>query len=188
MAQDYIKRAKQKKAPAKKKNTQSRAQTQTSGADLGFKIRLILVLGLVAGFGYFLTTISGQSEQASSPTPVPDVPKKTSSLPPKPEKEKWEYMQTLPKQDVKAPSYDVEAPKGPFRLQCGSFGSQQNAEKMKAQIAFLGLESQIRKSTTSSKYPYRVILGPYERKRSAQSDRNRLKANGINTCKIYKWT
>ncbi|TKB51158.1 sporulation protein [Ferrimonas sediminicola] len=155
-------------------------------------LRLVLVLALITGFGYFLWSIQGASDDAPvqpeaeivKPQPKPK-PKPESALPEKPQ-ETWEYIETLPEKEV-----EVEVPKqqlgGPYQMQCGSFRKQGQAEEMKARIAFMGLESQVRRTQGSNGVWYRVVLGPYERKRVAESDRHTLQRGGINGCQIWLW-
>ena len=77
---------------------------------------------------------------------------------------------------------------GPYQMQCGSFREQTQAEAMKAQIAFVGFGSEIRRTDGNNGVWYRVVLGPYESKRQATADRNRLRQQGINTCQIWNWS
>ncbi|BDY06788.1 SPOR domain-containing protein [Ferrimonas sp. YFM] len=154
-------------------------------------VRLVVVLALIAGFGYFLWSIQGASDEAPEPQPATEVvkpkpqPKTEPALPEKP-KETWEYIETLPEKQV-----EVEVPKqelkGPYQMQCGSFRTRDQADAMKARIAFMGLESEIRRTEGSNGVWYRVRLGPYERKRLAESDRHALQRGGINTCQIWLW-
>ena len=78
--------------------------------------------------------------------------------------------------------------RGPFQMQCGSFRQEQQAESMKAQIAFAGFPSTVRRTEGENGVWFRVVLGPYESRRQATSDRNRLRQQGINTCQIWNWT
>jgi cell division protein FtsN len=70
-----------------------------------------------------------------------------------------------------------------YQMQCGSFRNQGDAESLKAKIAFQGLTSQVKKTGDW----YRVILGPYERKRPAEKDRHKLQRAKINGCQIWTW-
>ena len=74
-------------------------------------------------------------------------------------------------------------PSVPYQMQCGSFRNKDDAESLKANIAFQGLESNVKKTGTW----YRVILGPYERKRLAEKERHKLQRAKINGCQIWLW-
>ena len=73
-------------------------------------------------------------------------------------------------------------------MQCGSFRKEQQAQAMKAQMAFAGLIAEIRKTNGKNGVWYRVRLGPYETKRQAESDKNKLKRINIVSCGIWGWT
>ncbi len=71
-------------------------------------------------------------------------------------------------------------------MQCGSFLSPEKADSLRAQIALSGLEANV--MTTKEKDGrqwYRVVLGPYDSKRKAESDRHRLQDNGLVGCRIW---
>ncbi|MBY6187307.1 SPOR domain-containing protein [Marinobacter hydrocarbonoclasticus] len=156
----------------------------------------LVVVAMVCFFGYLLLTIQGASDRAgdtdaqppvSQPEPAtkPKPKKEEAPLPEKPE-EDWQYIDVLPNSEV-----EVEVPEqetsGPYLMQCGSFRSEDQANSMRATIAFQGLESQVRRSEGSKGVWYRVVLGPYERKRLAEKDRHTLQRGGINTCQIWLW-
>ena len=71
-----------------------------------------------------------------------------------------------------------------YLMQCGSFKIFDQADSMRAQMAFVGLEPQIRGSKSGW---YRVILGPYPSKRDAERDRHVLQRAKINSCEIWTW-
>ncbi|MBS9442760.1 cell division protein FtsN [Photorhabdus heterorhabditis] len=62
-------------------------------------------------------------------------------------------------------------------LQCGSFRNMDQAESVRARLAFAGIESQI---TTGGGW-HRVILGPYS-KSTAEKMQERLKGAGVPGC------
>ena len=95
-------------------------------------------------------------------------------------------MKDLKNKQVEEGHYEVEE-KGPYQMQCGSFRTLNQAETLKAKIAFVGIESQVRKTTGKNGTWYKVVLGPYSRKRAAEADKHRLKSNNINYCQIWLW-
>ncbi|SDI38173.1 cell division protein FtsN [Ferrimonas sediminum] len=176
-----------------KRGRKPRAKGRKAASKPAFPwLRLVLVIALIGGFGYFLWSIQGASDgQPVADTPVavpvtkPKPAKAEPALPEKPQ-ETWEYIETLPEKEV-----EVEVPKqelgGPYQMQCGSFRKQSQAEAMKAKIAFMGMESQVRRTTGSNGVWFRVVLGPYERKRVAESERHKVQRGGINGCQIWLW-
>ncbi|ADN77720.1 Sporulation domain protein [Ferrimonas balearica DSM 9799] len=152
----------------------------------------LVVVALLCFFGYLLLTIQGASDREEGTTPdaaveqpAPKPKKEQAPLPEKPQ-EDWQYIDVLPNSEV-----EVEVPEqetgGPYQMQCGSFRSEDQANAMRATIAFQGLESQVRRSEGRNGVWFRVVLGPYERKRLAEKDRHTLQRSGINTCQIWLW-
>lgn len=64
-------------------------------------------------------------------------------------------------------------------LQAGSFRSKQDADRLKAQIALLGMQANIESVTIRKDRWYRVRLGPYADSTAAYRELNLLKSNGI---------
>ncbi|WP_199610862.1 SPOR domain-containing protein [Flocculibacter collagenilyticus] len=178
---DYVNKAK----PRKKK-----AQAPQKAP---LPIAAIIIVSVIAGgFGYFLWSINGAAEKQpnnNAPTtvvkPKPAAPvahTDKDALPVLQEDENTFYRE-LEKKEVPVEIQKLKK-RGPYLMQCASFKTEQKAETLKARIAFTGLESQIRKTGSY----YRVILGPYESKRTAERDRNRLRKQNINNCEIWLWT
>jgi len=148
-------------------------------------IRIVITVGLIAGFTYFLWSIN---DTAEDPAAQPDdtSTEQVEALPDIP-KEEWEFIKTLPQYSVEVDVKDREASDKRYLMQCGSFRKQGQAEELKAKIAFQGFEAQVRPSNGSSGRWYRVILGPYESKRLAETHRHTIERGGINGCKIWNW-
>ena len=147
-----------------------------------------IVVIAVAGFAYFLWSLeSSAPEQESKPAAKVKPHKNPSALPPKP-KEEWAYLKELENKQVEVdlpkPS---DKPTKPYQIQCASFRLESQADEMKAKIAFQGLEAQVRRVQGSSGVWYKVVLGPFERKRMAEKKRHVLQRGGINGCQIWLW-
>ncbi len=182
--QDYIARTPSKK----KKNNPYKAQQVEPAAKLSVKAKVtgLLVLVLLSTFAYGLwllktspTTKAPLTEHISATT------KKERAIP-EPPKEKWTYVENLKTKEVEVGQYEVKQ-NGPYKMQCGSFKSNAQAESLKAKMAFAGIESKIQ--TAQGKYNvwYKVVLGPYARKRTAEQDKHKLRNNKINGCQIWLW-
>ena len=72
-----------------------------------------------------------------------------------------------------------------YVMQCGSFRKLAQAEAMRAQIAFQGLEAAIKTSADAGGTWYRVVLGPYTRKRDAERHRHIMQGTNITGCRIW---
>jgi cell division protein FtsN len=127
-----------------------------------------------------------QAPAPESMVPVKPEPKVEQPSLPKPPKEKWSYMTDLKTKQVEEGHYEVNT-EGPYKMQCGSFKTQNQAEILKAKIAFVGIEAKISKSQGQNGLWYKVVLGPYAKKRLAESDKHKLKSNDVNGCQIWLW-
>jgi len=82
-----------------------------------------------------------------------------------------------PPQNKKMPSNDVSKR---YILQAGSFRSRQDAEKLKATVALLGLEASINQVSINKEKWHRVRIGPVNNRRELNKNLNLLHRNNIN--------
>jgi cell division protein FtsN len=148
-------------------------------------LRIIITLGLLIGFAFALWSIK---DKASKPPAVVDEKfvANEEALPDIPEEE-WDFIKSLPEYTVEIEEQDEQVSDKRYLMQCGSFRARDQAESMKAKIAFQNLEAQVRPSDGKSGRWYRVILGPYYSKRRAEKHRHTLQRIDITTCKIWNW-
>lgn len=187
--QDYVSR------PPAKKNKYTRVNRKSAQKNnkLPFtaKIMSVLLIILMSAFAYGLWILkTDPSTKTPLPLAVEKVNKSKTSdnnkVLPTPPKEKWTYVEDLTSKEIEVGQYEVKE-KGPYKMQCGSFRTKNQAQTLKAQIAFAGLEAQIQAAKGDSGVWYKVFLGPYPRKRLAERDKNKLKRNNINYCQIWLW-
>ncbi|PSW73068.1 cell division protein [Photobacterium sp. GB-50] len=74
-----------------------------------------------------------------------------------------------------------------FVLQCGAYRNKSQADERKAKIAFQGMNSQLKISSDAKGTWYRVVLGPYSQKSSAEKDKAKLQNGGVSPCGIWHW-
>lgn len=186
--QDYVTRTPAKKKTNTRKN--KKKLPDNSGIPLRAKLISLLVVILLGGFAsalWFLKTDPSTKTPLVDSTTSTIKPKSTETKAlPKPPKEKWTYVKDLETKEIEVGQYEVKE-KGPYKMQCGSFKTQKQADTLKARIAFTGLESQIKSVTGKNGTWYKVFLGPYPRKRLAEKDKHKLKRNNINYCQIWLW-
>ncbi len=120
-------------------------------------------------------------QQTASPSQAKTKPE--AELPPPP-KEEWDFITTLPEKEVQVKAKELTVSTVPYIMQCGAYKTLEKAEERKMDIAFQGISSEIKKSSDSSWY--RVVLGPYERKRDAEKDKHKLQRVKIEPCAIWK--
>ncbi len=172
--QDYI----------NKKRPQPKRKKQPPKKPFPFML-VVLALVLLAGFGYGLWYIThnepAPTHAVKKPTPKAEKPKPVKPVTP-------EFIDAIKDHEVKVDVKEIEQG-GPYQMQCGSFRTADQAEEMKARIAFAGLSSEIRRTEGKNGVWYRVRLGPYDTKRQAESDKNKLKrAKIVSSCPIWGWT
>ncbi|GEM78178.1 SPOR domain-containing protein [Vibrio superstes] len=166
------------------KNTRKPAQSKKPW-------KAIILAGLMlGGFSYGLYVLSQDPEPPKpvkvdrSKTKAPEVD--NSELLPPPPEEQWEYVKTLPEREVKVVPKEEVLSEIPYVMQCGAYKTRSQADGRKMDIAFQGLNSQVKQREGSSWY--RVVLGPYDRKRDAERDKHKLQRAKIEPCVIWKDT
>jgi cell division protein FtsN len=182
--QDYVSRPRNSNKN-KKNNPYKKGEHSTT---INFKTKVIAVITFSAliGFGYFLWSIKDNQPSPIETQQIEQINKTSEAKLPEPPKEKWSYRKDLADKEVEQGEYEV-VDRGPWKMQCASFKSNDQAQALKAKIAFLGIESKVIKSQGKNGVWYKVILGPYKRKRSAEKDRHKLKRNKVNYCQIWLW-
>ena len=68
-----------------------------------------------------------------------------------------------------------------YRLQAGSFQKVEDADRRRASILFLGLDTHIERVTHGGKTWHRVMLGPFDTLKQLEVSRRRMHANKIET-------
>lgn len=129
-----------------------------------------------------------RSEAATAPATERKSGKpKALPLPPK-EKDRFTFYEILKSQEVVMPAEAAKAKQPPraapgsgsYVIQVASFRSQAEADKQKASLALLGVESRIESVTIDGKDTfYRVRVGPDRDWARVQTTMSRLEANGI---------
>ena len=206
MAKDYAKKKK-----ARSKSGASRGKNSNS-ASVGLVLFVIfLVAGLISLLVYLKWYMpTGEDDISTKPKatkPVATKPKTTNSGTAKPVKPKktdiddqdsnsdeneipfYKTHEEIVNKKVEIPLEDLKLPEGAdqfvYLMPCGSFRDTARADALKAQIALVGYESNIKKVMEKSNAWFRVELGPFKSKRKAESIRHRLQDNGMNYCKIW---
>lgn len=150
-----------------------------------------LAIGLFVAFLIYLRNLpSPEALEKQAGQPVED-----KSGRPKPV---FNFYEILPELEVIVPELEVSVrkddqppqpePPAPtpqlqqgekFILQAGSFNQFEEADKLKAHLALLGVEAQIQKVSVDNKTWHRVRIGPFTDRQSLNVTRRRLKENDI---------
>ena len=105
--------------------------------------------------------------------------------------QKFNFYTILPELEVLIPESETRPPETKnkktsnnstgkqYVLQVGSFQNLNDAEKLKANLAFLGLEANIQNVTVNKQAWHRVRTGPYRDKQQLYKNQKLLKQNDI---------
>ena len=164
-----------------------------------------LLIGLFIAFLVYIKMLapSAAPQQASLPINAPlsemqDADEEGESEPdrlPPPPKPRFDFYTILPEMEVVIPEQEitgkpeegvrqVEDP-GTYFLQAASFSTAAQADRFKAELALLGLETSIQKVTINNRDTYhRVRVGPYRDLNELNRVRRLLKKQGIESALI----
>lgn len=148
----------------------------------------LAAVGVTVGF-YVRDKLSGQAAdvsptEASAPKARPKAAAKPAPSGAPPEK-RYEFYDMLPNFEVVVPEEDLDvrpdktpakiSVPGVYVLQAGSYAGFAEADKVKAQLALLGISSQIQKITVDDRTYHRVRIGPIESLDELNRTRQRLR-------------
>ncbi len=154
-----------------------------------------------------LAPLPGQAQQLPAP-PAPTATDKSAPATqppaiPEPLADRYEFYELLKKGEVILPESDkgiapstpvpvpvpnappADTPSGRFILQVGSYRNFEDADRVKASLALLGMEARIERAVLKTGETwYRVRVGPITDARQMETLRAQMKANGINALLI----
>ncbi len=147
---------------------------------------------LIAGFVTFLIFLQdnkGDPIPTARRSPPPQIVKKVNKRKER-EKKKAEFQfYTILERERKIPDYEVKIRKreeqlgrakpGRYELQAGSFRKFAEADKRKAQLALLGVESRIEKIMVGDTRWNRIKIGPFFDMVKVDNVRSQLRENSI---------
>lgn len=185
MAKDYKYRVKQNSRKAKKTGV-----TWWKG---------LLIFALISLFVIFLNFIgqSGEKVKPKQPSKTVSITKKTVSPKntpakqqnKKPAKPYFNFYTILAETEVIVPDHEIKTRSrkekygktktSKYLLQVGSFKKFSEADKLRAKLALMGIESKVEKTNIGNVLWNRVRVGPYSRSSSIATIKKRLKKNGI---------
>lgn len=162
-----------------------------------------MVLGIAMGLGLaiFLLTAGMLPRGQQARVDDPDVPRprvetgrdRSELVDPKeqPAEVDYDFYTILPEMDVVVPETELSRRieradsqnenDGPYQIQVGSFRQFADADRIKAELAFLGIQSVIVSVDINDTQYHRVRVGPFDRVRDAESMKLKLRDNGYQT-------
>ncbi|MGC2047512.1 MAG: SPOR domain-containing protein [Gallionella sp.] len=170
----------------------------------GILVGMVIGVGFAAGIAWFMmksptpflqkAPLTEKSPAVSNPQIPPPGAENTDVN----DKPRFEFYKVLTdKQDKTIAATPKTADKAktsdrkqsdvyePHLLQAGSFQNVDDAEKLKARLALLGVEANVQSANIPEKGVwYRVRLGPYKTAEDENRTRNFLKQNGVESTPI----
>ncbi|HQU16131.1 MAG: hypothetical protein B7Z66_08755 [Chromatiales bacterium 21-64-14] len=162
-----------------------------AGLALGLFVALLVFLRQYQPATAVRTTRSVATTRSAAQTPKPEAKKPALNKEATSAKEpKFDFYTILPEMEVMVPDQDISgkvehgvtqvAAPGTYILQAGSFRKYQQADRLKAQLALLGLEADIQSVTVSGTETWhRVRLGPFRNLKKLNETREVLKEHHI---------
>jgi len=194
MPRDYKKRSSKPRRQAR------RGRKQSKPAPIGWLLSGLFI-GLFAALLVYLWLQPKPVDLAVKPQQPPAVAKPAKPVDKprqvKPEKSKYDFYTMLPEAEVIAPVDDYRHMKDPvplqestdfpsdrqrYQIQAGSFTKSKDADRRKAELALLGIESAVKKiKVHDGKRWYRVIVGPFDNLENANQVQTQLHSQKIKT-------
>ena len=107
------------------------------------------------------------------------------------QRRRFDFFTVLPEMEVVVPENEIaeraqsNTTSGPYILQVGSFKNHADAERLKAQLALLGMVATVQSVKVNDATWHRVRLGPYDSAREVNRLQMTLRNNSIDS-RVYK--
>lgn len=155
----------------------------------------LLIIFLIVGFVFFLVNLTDKNRQNKQQKLTIEHKKATNPKSSYKQKNKklaepyFDFYTILPETEVIIPEYEINTRNREeqfgkpnvkkYLLQAGSFKEPAEADKLRAILALIGIESKIEQAKVGNTVWNRVKIGPYSRSSDVFSIRNRLRKNNI---------
>ncbi|MEM7612086.1 MAG: SPOR domain-containing protein, partial [Pseudomonadota bacterium] len=166
-------------------------------------VGLVAGLGIAAGIWYVTqprSPLATTTNAASAPATTVDAPANTvAPIELEATGEGFDFYDMLPAQEVvvrddfaaqrqprerqPAPTEPLTEP-GAYLIQAGSFGRFEDADRMKAMLAILGMQARIERVEINARALHRVRIGPVSDLTQLERYRRQLREEGIDTMVI----
>lgn len=173
------------KTSSKPARPRAEQRTPARGQQGGLSLKWILSLAAVGGFIGFIVYLNSlptpePTRQTNGPAPVTPPAKEQETAAGEKTKQRYRFYEMLPESEVVPPKVEEYTP-GPaqqdftYLIQSGSFRSQKDAERQRAQIAFQGLRANVQRiDLDNGSTWYRVNVGPFNSRSQMNSAIDKL--------------
>lgn len=127
--------------------------------------------------------------QQKNATPVAEQEKPVEPEPVQAEEPRYDFYTILPQAETVVPDYEIQTrvreelvgktKQAKYVMQAGSFREAADAERHKAKLALLGIESWVEKAKVGNVIWHRIKIGPYDNPSSVSTIKELLQKNGI---------
>ncbi len=158
----------------------------------------MLITAIIIAFVVFLVYLRSNGSTPENPSQMlQTVPNKTgvATVAPKEEQKpeiklpQFDFYTILPEKEVVVPEYEIKtrtreervgkAKETHYMMQAGSFKTFKEADRLRAKLAAMGIESKVQKAKVGDVNWYRVKMGPYAQTESVNAIRARIRQHGI---------
>ncbi len=154
----------------------------------------VLIFILISLFVIFLVNLRQSAPQIKQTQKVQSISIKSKKHTPKrqnteAEEPRYDFYTILPETEIIIPDYEIntrsreevfgKGKSSKYIIQAGSFREFKEADKLRARLALMGIESRVEKATVGSVIWNRVKMGPYSRSSSVSVIKKRLRNSGI---------
>ena len=175
-------------APKKSSARQSRRGAAKPATPSGRQVPgwvWLLTGAMLGAFVMFLVYLSDLPSTHSARTKEPTTNTANQQTVPKPRFDFYKLLKEteVPIQDttLPAPSHRDTQPRQEYILQVGSFKASADADRLRAQLILMNLETQVEKVTVrNGQVWHRVLVGPYQSRSKVAKARSVLVSNNIN--------
>ncbi len=177
-----------------KHRTSRKANSDTNRISLR---RWLLAAGLISLLISFLIFLRTPEPPAQATVKIPEIPAPQAAQDasrPEPEKPRFEFYTILPEQEVEIPETEIRIRKseekqgkvkpGKYILQVASFRSFKDADRLKAELALQGIQSNIEPAKIDEITWNRVKIGPFSSMTAVDGVRKRLRLQHIDAIVI----
>ncbi len=156
---------------------------------------VVLLITLFVFFLLFLRDSTKNTDKVEKPLAKMASSKKASKAAApkhqnkKPQEPHFDFYTILPETEIEVPDYEIDTRKREekfgkakarqYIVQAGSFRQYSEADKLRAQLALIGVESRVEKAQVGAVIWNRVKMGPFKRSSSVTLIKKRLKDHGI---------
>jgi len=167
----------------------ARDYKRSRGRREGFSGWTGLFIGLVAGLAvglalYYFDPRTPQAPDAADKAAISTEPASSRDSAIEEQSDKYDFYQMLPNFEVVVPEKEVVMPrdapepadkKGAYVLQAGSYRKFEDADRVRAQLALQGIESNVQRVAIDNDTWHRVRIGPISDPKELNRVRERLK-------------